>query len=252
MTFKRVNEHTVQCIIEINEIDQMGYVLQELYTNSDLASDFMKSIMEKGIEAGFNLSENIQDIQAILLSNQQLILSFTDVNPEESINLMLENFLATFEAVEKVGKDQLEEMLKMTGKEKIEAFQETMEHLKSVAATSRKDSENAQEQEAVTLEKGEVAEEKEKYILRFSAFSDLEKFCKKVSFAIPASVYKDESQYYLLADPKGLARKTLESFVFQSQDFVSDIKRDSLAAAFIEEHASRLIEKEPIELLKKL
>jgi len=63
MTFTKINEYTVQCVITMHELDQMGYELNELYTNKEAATNFMRNVMEKGVEAGFQLNNNLQEIQ---------------------------------------------------------------------------------------------------------------------------------------------------------------------------------------------
>jgi len=58
MIFNRINEHTVSCVLHENEISKMGYNLNDLLQNQDLASSFLKDIMEKANEAGFSMNEN--------------------------------------------------------------------------------------------------------------------------------------------------------------------------------------------------
>lgn len=265
MIFRRVDKYTVQCVIRVQEIDQMGYELQDLYSNRERAMDFMRNIIEKGGEAGFHLSDNLQEIQAILLPDHQLILSFTDANPDNLINLTIENIISMYESVNIIGKENLEEILHMKGKEKIQKFNETLAQLQDSEKIFRQSFSSDQSQEPSEQVEAEVAEEEiiEKvieevtsesgnFILRFSAFTDLEKFCKNLTFSIPASLFKDGAEYFLLVNAKGLEPTKVDSFVFQAQDFTKDIQRDDLTAAYIEEHAENLIQKESIEVLRRL
>lgn len=250
MTFNRVNEHMVQCIIEVHEIDQMGYVLQEIYTNREIATNFMRRVIEKGEEAGFQLNNEQLDIQAILLPNHKLVLNFTDSNPDNSMNRTIENILGAYEAVKMVGKEKLEEILNMTGKEKAVAFQETMVGFRELMQQANLDVQR-REEEANPAKKDKV--KKDKYILSFSGLSDMRKFCKNTAVEVPSKVYKDGKNFYLLVDLNELNQNTIDSFVFQAQDFAQEIKNDHLAAAYIEEHGDKMMDKEePIAFFRNL
>lgn len=126
MMFYRVNEHMVSCAIGESEITQMGYHITELYKDKELAGRFMKEVYEKAREIGFEIGDHIQTVQVAVTQNHQFILNFIEVNPEEQINDTLQNLLDAAETVEFIGKDRLEEILSMTGDEKMDAFQECM------------------------------------------------------------------------------------------------------------------------------
>ncbi|WP_180272748.1 adaptor protein MecA [Konateibacter massiliensis] len=248
MTFTKINDYTVQCVIPANEIDQMGYVLQELYTNKEAASRFMRSVMEKGEEAGFQLNRNLQEIQVVLHPNGELILSFTEVNPDSQVNHMLESALEAYDAIEAIGRERVEEIMNMAGKEKIEAFQEIIAKYKKIAEGFLQIEEA--EEEAPKNNAKEAAGDK--FMLRFSDFSHLEKLCKSVAIKVPSHLYKENKQYYLLADFTGINQDKRDSFMLQALDFEARIEGNKLLMAHIEEHGKYMIENEAIEVLKKI
>lgn len=248
MTFKKINKNTVQCVIAVNEIDQMGYALQELYTNKEIASNFMRSVMEKGEEAGYQLNSHLQEVQVMMLSERQLILSFTEIHPENQINQMIENALEAYEAVEIIGKERLTEILNMSGKEKLFAFQDIMAQFKNEAATFTQSAKEEQELEKENM----LVKDMKKYMFQFPDLTHLEELCKSVTLKAPSHLYKDNKQYYLYMDFTGMDQEKIDSFMIRALDYEAKIEKNQLVQAFIEEHANQMIEKEAIEVLKRL
>ena len=46
MEFSRVGEHTIRCVISEQEIEEMGYSLEDLMTNSEKSQTFMNQIFD--------------------------------------------------------------------------------------------------------------------------------------------------------------------------------------------------------------
>lgn len=250
MTFKKINEYTVQCVIAVTEIDQMGYELNDLYTNKEAASNFMRSIMEKGEEAGFQLNKNLQEIQVVLLQDGQLVLRFTEVGPDYQVNQIIENALEAYKAVETIGIERLEEIIKLPNREKLKAFQEMMAKYKGMAESFLQDEESYEEDK--TLEKTETEKKEKKFMFQFSDMSHLEMLCKTVALKVPSHLYKDNKQYYLLVDFSETEDTIVDSFVVQALDFTAKIEKNKLVMAYVQEHAKNMIEDEAIEILKKI
>ncbi|MFA9377901.1 MAG: adaptor protein MecA [Lachnotalea sp.] len=251
MTFTKINDNTVQCAIAVKEIVKMGYVMQELYTNKEAAANFMRSIMEKGAEAGFQLNSNLQEIQVVLLPNEQLNLIFTEVDPGRQVNQMIENAIEVYEAVESIGKERMEAVLNMSGKEKLLAFQEIMETYKGMADAILQNKQ-VKEQDKNLIRPDVQDIDKKKFMLEFTDLSHLEKWCKSITIKIPSHLYKDSNQYYLLADFTGMEQEKIDGFMVQALDFATKIEKNDLHIAFVEEHAKYMIENEAIEMLKKI
>jgi negative regulator of genetic competence, sporulation and motility len=251
MTFTKINDYTVQCVIAVKEIDQMGYALNELYTNKEAASKFMRNVMEKGEEAGFQLNHNLQEIQVVLLPDGQLVLSFTEVSPDYQVNQMIENAIEAYDAVESIGKEQLEEIKNLSGREKLLAFQDIMAKYKGMAEAFLSSDESDEEEK--NLEKTDIENKvKNKFMFEFSDLSHLEKLCKAVTLKVPSHLYKDNKQYYLLTDFSGINQEKIASFMMQALDFAVKIENNELIQAHVEEHAKPMIENKAIEILKRI
>jgi len=272
MLFVRVNEYTIRCTIEENELDQMGYNIDELYKNQDTASNFMKNVMEKGKEAGFQIAGSFQAVQAAVMPDRKLILNFVDVNPDVQIDLTITNFLTAHEAVEIVGKNRLEDILKLTGQEKAYAFQKCMvDYQNTINQDSVKRSENLEEnqfernvtahEEEVIGAGNEVSRQAEgekgilknaRYVIRFQNFGDLSKFTKELSFQTNISLYKEKSAYYLIADLEGLDEKAQNNLIFHAKEYAADYQKNTSFESFLQEHGKLLLNKTKLDVLQQL
>jgi len=250
MTFTKINEYTVQCVITMHELDQMGYELNELYTNKEAATNFMRNVMEKGVEAGFQLNNNLQEIQVSHFSDEQLILNFTEVNPENQVNQIIGGALDAYEAVKTLGKERLENILGMTGQEKLVAFQQLMAEYYGLIDKSK--------EPELKLPKKEKKKAKfelndtNQYMFQFSDLSHLRQLCESVNLKVQSRLYEDKKQYYLLTDFDGIEQEKLNGFLLRALEFEGKVEKNKLILAHIKEHANPMIKANAIEELKKI
>lgn len=251
MLFFRIDEHTVRCAVPEKEIIRMGYKLAEIMEDQSTATGFMKDIIAKGKEMGFFPGEKVQVVQAAFVADNQLILNISDLNPDEQIDGMIQHVLGISEAVEAIGKDRLEEIMKMEGEEKARALNECL--LKW--GKMNKELRNAEKSNPEGNSDYNGTEEEEraqkKYLLWFKNLATVEDFCQ-AAFPVPGKLYRDKSGYCLLADLSGMEMNSADIFVFRAQEYVSDIREDGLYTAFLEEHADIIIKENPMEVLKNL
>lgn len=258
MTFTKINEKTVQCVIDMNEIGQMGYVLEELYTNREAASNFMRSVMERGVEAGYQLNSHLQEIQVTLFSDQQLVLSFVEVSPDKQVDQIIANVLDTYEGVNAIGKEHLEDILNMSGEEKLLAFQEVIEKYHNLLDTFKttdvgeQKKENEKEIKREMDKEDSMVKEKKQYMFRFSNLSHLKQLSKAVTIKVPSHLYRDKQRYYLMVDFTGMEQDKVNSFMLQVLDYEAEVEKNKFVLAHVEEHANNVIEDGAIEVLKKL
>jgi negative regulator of genetic competence, sporulation and motility len=260
MTFTKINEKTIQCVIDMNEIGQMGYVLEELYTNREAASNFMRSVMERGVEAGYQLNRHLQEIQVTLFSDQQLVLSFVEVSPDKQVDQIIANVLDTYEGVKAIGKEHLEEIQNMSGEEKLLAFQEVIEKYHNLLDTfktpvvgEQREEKNIEKEIKKEMDIEDImVKEKKRYMFRFSNLSNLKQLSKAVTFKVPSHLYRDKQKYYLLVDFSGMEQDRVNSFMVQVLDYEAVVEKNKFVLAHVEEHADNVIEDGAIEVLRKL
>ena len=68
MEFSRVGEHTIRCVISEQEIEEMGYSLEDLMTNSEKSQTFMNQIFDMAEqEFQMNFDLGIRTVRADFL-----------------------------------------------------------------------------------------------------------------------------------------------------------------------------------------
>lgn len=50
MTFKRIDESTIRCIVTEEDMEENGLELDDFFTQSDKAQDFLREIVEQASE----------------------------------------------------------------------------------------------------------------------------------------------------------------------------------------------------------
>lgn len=248
MKFKKVNNHIVKCLISEEEIVEMGFELEDICKNQDRASEFMKEIITKGNEEGYEISENVTAVQATLLPDHRVVLCFTDGETDGMVDKTIENLLRAFGLVNSIGKDKLEDISRLNGQEKKEAFDECLEEVASAKELSEAQKTGRKD------DKEETAEhviEPQKYILEFNNLDSIEEFCK-VAPAVPSTLYKKEGIYYMLSDLTEAQSINRSTFLLQAGEFTSSLKREHLESGYLEEHCDVLIQENPMEVLREL
>ena len=79
MEFSRVGEHTIRCVISEQEIEEMGYSLEDLMTNSEKSQTFMNQIFDMAEqEFQMNFDLGIRTVRADFLPDHNISLTFSE------------------------------------------------------------------------------------------------------------------------------------------------------------------------------
>lgn len=249
MMFAKVNAHTVKCVIGEEEITTMGYQLEDICKDQNLASEFMKNVIGKANEAGFEISEHIQAVQVAFLPNHQLVLMFMEGDVDEQVNQAIANLLNAANLVDSVGKERLEEIQNMTGDEKQKAFEECVQE---VAPTKEIQQDQVDVPAGGKKENADGTKVPERYILCFHSLNRTEDFCKITSVAAPGQLYKSDGLYYLVSDLTGSDDRLKTTFLTTASEYAKSLEKDILQMEYLKEHGEVLIAKDPITILKNL
>lgn len=248
MMFKKVNAHTIKCMIAEHEIVEMGFELEDICKNQDLASEFMKQIIEKGNEAGYEISENVSTVQATFLPNHQVVLCFSDDESEGLVDKTIDNLLRAFGLVNTIGKDKLQDISKLSGQEKKDAFDECMEEAASAKEVSEVQEVQADRDETPAAVKEVIPQS---YLLEFMDLDTVEDFCK-VAPRVPGKLYKDENRYFMVSDLTHMEDVEKKTFLLQASEFTISLKKEHFQKGYLEEHCDVLIKENPMEILREL
>ena len=268
MVFARVNEHTIRCALNENEVIQMGYDIKELFQNQEQANKFMKEIIARASEAGYPITDEYQEIQSMFLPNHQIILNITEVKPESQIDQFLQNFLNISDVVETIGRERLEQIMDMTGEEKTQAFEQCMEDMKKIGEASMEEGETSLDFEDMMSpsiqEKSEKTKEElqdssqdqeddlKKLILWFQTLEEAERFSQDSPLVVPAILYKVHQKYCMVVNVEGIDANQVTGFVFQALEYTTKVEEDKNFSACLQEHAEIIVKEDAIQILKNL
>lgn len=275
MTFNRVSEHVLRCILHEDELIEMRYDLQELLHNQEIAVNFLNDIITKANENGFTMDDDSSKaMQVIKLPDHRIALNIIDVQLAGPINELLNNYLNIYETINSIGKERLIDILHMQGREKVEAFVDCMDEIKQMYLESMQSevSNNEIEEESVLDEmtdenkmtqyqqtipdsqqgNQETKAKDYKLLFQFDDLNRIVRFCKEAALAVPGKLYKENEKYFLLSDFHDVEEERIKSFILSASEYSSRIQEDNIQSQFLEEHGEILITENPIETLKKL
>lgn len=226
MMFKKVNEHTVRCMIAEQEITEMGFEIEEICRNQERACEFIKQIIEKSIQAGCEISEQVAAVQASFLPDHRIVLSFTDHEAEEMPDKTLETLLHAFGLVNTLEAEEFASAKDLSGIQSGESGQEVEHDTESENALQR-------------------------YVMEFGDFDTLESFCKTAS-TVPGVLYKYQGTYYFFADLTKLEDKDKKNFLITAMDYALSLKKERFESSYLEEHGEVLIKENAMDVLGNL
>lgn len=232
MTFSRLNEQVIRCTIPINEVEQMGYEVQELFNNKERATSFVKEVVAEAGASGMLMKNGYQVVNQIGYDNNQVIMNIVDVSAEQQINYGIARLLSAYDIVRYLGRERVENILYLSNPEKEEEFNNCIREINEALKGGRKNA--------------------AKYILKFSTLNQAEEFCANIESKGTGRLYKDKDNFYLYADLTDIEESWINSFLLMAEEYCDDITEADMQGAYLEEHAQIIIKENPIEVLKNL
>lgn len=233
MTFARVNEQVIRCTIPISEVEQMGYNVQELFSNKERATSFAKEVVAEAGAAGVLMKSNYQIVNQIAYDNEQVVMNIVDMSTEQQINYGVARLLSAYDIVRYLGRERVERILYLPSPEKEEEFNRCIREINEVLKGGKRDIPN-------------------KYILKFSSLNRAEAFCMNIESKGNGRLYKDKDSYYLYTDLADADESFINSFLLTAEEYCDEITEASMQGAYLEEHAQVIIKENPIDVLKNL
>lgn len=219
MIFKKINAHTIRCQIGEDEISALGFEITELTRNQERADEFIKLIMERGRQEGYEVSEPITSVDTTFTSSNQIILQYTNTSLEELLSDTLHNI-----------------------------FSHCMQEIASAKELSEVKKEKQEEE---TEHVSDSVDTPLRYSLKFRDLDIAEQFSKNV-INVQSSLYKLEKSFEMIVDITKLNEVARRSFLLQATEFSDMIRKEQFEMAFYEEHGEIIIKNRAIEVLKQL
>ncbi|MEE1079448.1 MAG: adaptor protein MecA [Agathobacter sp.] len=213
MEFSRIGEHSIKCVISEEEINELGFSLDDVMSNGKRTQEFMNHI--------FDLAE--QEFQTKFEMGVKTVRA--DFRPDHTIALTFSEQAAGGEVLEHI-KDIVNGLLGSIPKQKIPEKLEKQheENLMIFVMFYFYDMD---------------------ILVRFAHMVQME--------VIPSSsLYKFEDAYFLAVDLTNASEDDVKKLSVLTDEYATDIFVGAEKRAFIEEHGDCLIKENAIETLAKI
>lgn len=226
MQFSRVGEHTIKCVITEDEIEELGFSLEEIMSNGSRTQEFMNQIFdmaEQEFETKFDFG--VKTVRADFLPDHSLSLTFSEHPTAEGMMEHLKDIVNGL--LGSIPKEKLEEMKKAAKGEEI-------------ASKEVNNSSNINEGVSVQI--------------CFEDFGNVVEYSKRVIIEseYESSLYKLDDKYYLVMDMSMVSDMEVKRLSPITDEYANDIYSGDDRRAFIEEHGEAILKENAVEYLREL
>lgn len=223
MQFTRVGDHTIKCVISEDEIQDLGYSVEEIVTNSERTQEFMNHIFdmaEQEFQTKFEMG--VKTVQVEFRSDRTLTLTFSE---HPTAGGMLEHL-----------KDIIGGLLNTIPQEKWEEYKEQQ------LLRDRAEEEEYDENEDVTI------------VLKMKDLDEVISYAKKIKLhRLPLSwLGKLDGVYYLFMELVGYDTEEVKRLSILSDEYVFDLEVGACRLAYFEEHEHLILQENAVEILREM
>ena len=286
MLFWKIDEETIRCLINRDEIGQMGYDPDTLSDDHMLMDEFLDAIVKQSKNyLSWNTENGIQTYAASPLPSDQFLITISCTFTDDMIDRDLDQIRRMTNAMSRrITEDRIDRIYSLSGEEKEEAFRELARDLHEVCSGSSGD-EDADDTvqvfsgtpvkvgkdpqsppsghpETGGKETGSRGEEGHNHISRypdtrmsFPGFSSLVDFVSVLNrdLYFPSALHKDRDEYVLLVSfPSGTSGSKVSSFILTAEEYGASCSSQAYEAGYYNEHGRLLIPEDGIRLLSTM
>jgi len=215
---------SLKCSLTKQDLVNNGVKIEDFFTNNQTAREFLEKLIHLAEqEVGYKTSGNMMSIQAAVVNEDNIILTFT------------EHELDGTDIIEKI-----KDMVNGKIKEKLE------QNKPDDILMDLKENEN---------DKGIQESKDYRYLVVFENISDVIRFARvMISFekhedALISDLYKYNDAYYMVVDLNLVGRQYLYSFVSTAMEYSLDMKKNDSFVAYLAEHGKHIIGPNAVEEL---
>lgn len=224
MDIKRLKDNQIRCALTEEEIEEMGFCIDDIIGNGEITQKFMRVVLEKVEEQeDIDVDRLSPMVRAELLPDHSMTITFGGITEEEKKGMF--------------GK-LLEMMNQMSGKAQ-DSVSLSQQH--TVDETADKFTEEIEGAALLALE--------------FDGIDDAVRICKLFieKAKIPqSSFYKLEEKYYLIMDYKGFTKEEMKPLVLMAVEYNHRCIAAPAGIAYMKEHGKCILAQEAISDLLQL
>lgn len=237
LTFIKVNDQVIKCVIPADEIRSLGFQVEEIFSSKEKATEFIKEVVAAASSQGFIKEDTYQFVNQIGYDNNELVMNVVSVSVDKQINSTVSRLLSAYDMVNCIGRQRLEDILRATGEEKIMGFNQVMNELNSSIEQKSEDTE---------------VQEDRRYVIRFSSLDDAERFCESADEIGNGRMYKSDNKYFMYVDLNGADSGDANRFLLTAEEYSEEIIEADWCQPYLSEHAQVIIKENPVSVLKNL
>ena len=225
MEFSREGNHMIRCVITEEEIEELGFTMDDIVSNGIRTQEFMNRIFDMAErELDTKLDFGVKSVRA-------------DIMPDHTISLTFSEHPATEGVMDHI-KDIVNGLLNTIPKQKLDEIKAIKEKANSSKTDAKKD------------------DVPQKIIILF-AFEELDvlmRYAKHVYMdPMPLNqLYKFEGVYFLMIDMTDCEEAEVKRLSNLTDEYATDIFVGSEKRAFIYEHGTCILKERAIEQLKEI
>lgn len=228
MKFEKMENGSLRCTLTQEDLEQNGVELEDFFSNTANAREFLEKLIRIAEdEVGYTTNGNMMSIQAAIMSEDEIVLTFSDSQVSGS------------EIIE-----HIKNMFHSSQKEAEPAQIDVKEDILSEAGGKLKDTQSEAECDGYV------------YLLTFASFPSVRNFCRILpqNHLTDSRLYylNQKKQYFLWADLNNSTKGYVYEFVAASMEYANGIEKDSARSSFLEEHADVIIQEHALEKLAQL
>lgn len=264
MMYWKIDNHTIRCLINKEEISKMGFDLNDISKDADVMTEFLEAIVSDSHNyIDWNTENGVQIYIAKALPADQFLFTISCSFPDDMINQDLGQIRRMITALNaKIPLDRLEEIEKMTGEEKELAFTSLSKDLRDVCmgdvetapdmAQRKKDSDSGEDIRygKATQDSPDIDMPSQK--ITFASMAELMDFCSVLnrSYDYPSSLYRLKEEYILLVDFDETDDKTeIIKFLILAEEYGGLCESSRLSRYYVQEHGELLIAEDAVRVL---
>ena len=155
MFFWKIDDETIRCLINKEEIGQMGFDLNELSSDNDLMEEFLNAIIANSKNyINWNTDNGVQNYIARALPSEQFLITISCTFQDVAIDRDLDQIKKMTTALrERISDDRIDSIYSMSGEEKEREFEALAKDLHDVCMGNTTEKEEKEEKEEKGAEK---------------------------------------------------------------------------------------------------
>ena len=158
MFFWKIDDETIRCLINKEEIGQMGFDLNELSSDNDLMEEFLNAIIANSKNyINWNTDNGVQNYIARALPSEQFLITISCTFQDVAIDRDLDQIKKMTTALrERISDDRIDSIYSMSGEEKEREFEALAKDLHDVCMGNTTEKEEQEEKRNAEMQKQSI------------------------------------------------------------------------------------------------